>query len=220
MSQTPYPPFTPDGGPRYVETHWEWFIKEPFNATTAFLFAAIAIYWLYRLRGQWRKNDFLVGCLVVLLVGGIGGTLFHGLRVSRYFLIMDVLPIFLIAVALAVRLWRFLLPAIWAPPAVLVSFVGIQWGLHQMVPRSTAINAGYAMTALMIILPLLLVLRKRPEGAKQVFLAIGLFAVGLFFRAVDGFSEPYISIGTHWLWHLFSAASVWFLISFLARFRP
>lgn len=208
----------PDGGPLYTETQWHALIKEPWNAASALLFAGMAVYWLYRLRGQWGQRRFLSFCLGLLLVGGIGGTLFHGLRVSRWFLLMDVLPILLIAVGLSLWLWRRLLPALFAPVGVVALFFLAQVLAHRFLPRAVAINTGYALMALMIVVPLLLVLRRnRWVGAPGILTAVVLFGAALFCRAVDASSGPWISIGTHWLWHTLSAASVWLLIRFLTR---
>jgi len=212
---------TPDGGPVYTETQWDLWIKEPFNATSALLFAVMAVYWLYRLRGEWKQRRFLVGCLVVLTIGGVGGALFHGLRTSRVFLLMDILPILLIAVSLSVWLWRRVLPSPWAPFFVVAGFAGLQSTLRSLVPRSAAINLGYALTAVMIVLPLVLVLRaNRWVGARSVAAAVALFSLALVCRSLDPFSGAWLAVGTHWLWHVFSAVSVWLLIAFLSRLKP
>src|SRR5688500_16819572 len=75
-----------DRGPRYTETPRDPYapdappVAEPWNAVTAALFVALAVGWLVRLRGRYRNFPFLVCCVPILLVGGIGGTLYHGLR--------------------------------------------------------------------------------------------------------------------------------------------
>src|SRR5690348_9244178 len=67
-----------DHGPRYTETPVDPYspdaptVAEPWNAVTAALFVAIAVTWLIRLRGHYRQYPFLVCCLPILLVGGVG----------------------------------------------------------------------------------------------------------------------------------------------------
>ena len=92
-----------DRGPRYTETPPDPYapdaplIAEPFNAATAALFVAIAVAWLVRLRGRYGRYPFLMCCLPILLVGGVGGTLYHGLRTHRLYFYLDVLPIQVLA---------------------------------------------------------------------------------------------------------------------------
>jgi len=112
-----------DGGPRYTETPADPYaadapyVAEPWNAVTASFFVFIAIAWLWRLRGRYRQFPFLLGCLPILLAGGVGGTLYHGLRTERFYFLLDVIPIQLLAlggsVFIAVGLWsrhRWLAP--------------------------------------------------------------------------------------------------------------
>src|SRR3954471_21330001 len=78
----------PDHGPLYTETPAELkagapypgTIAEPWNAATAFLFVLIVVYWVARLRGRLKRHSFLAVALPLLFVGGVGGTLYHGLR--------------------------------------------------------------------------------------------------------------------------------------------
>src|SRR5687768_9068553 len=105
-----------DKGPRYTETPPDPyapdapFIAEPWNAVTAAFFVVIAGWWLVRLRGRYRDYPFMMSCLPILLAGGIGGTLYHGLRTRQLYFYLDVVPIQLLALAgavyLAIRLWR------------------------------------------------------------------------------------------------------------------
>jgi len=73
-----------DGGPTYTETHLDRFIVEPWNAASCLSFILIVAYWVVRLRGQYRQYLFLTACLPVLLMGGIGGTLYHALRTHAH----------------------------------------------------------------------------------------------------------------------------------------
>ena len=208
----------PDSGPFYAETNWDNFFKEPWNGVTAFAFFLIAIVWMVRLRKDASRHRFTMACLALLLIGGVGGTIFHLFRASRFFLVMDFLPIILIAVALSFRLWhRFAgswLPAIFAS----LVFFFLQRGIRMVFPFRFGINLSYLLTALYIAVPLVLVLRRdRWREAKTVGAAAGFFVVGLFFRASDLTSPEWLPMGTHWLWHLFSAAGVWFLITYLVE---
>src|SRR5262245_63040171 len=93
-----------DYGPRYIETPPDPnspdapIIAEPWNTVTAAFFIVIALYWLWRLQGRYREFPFLCSCLPILYAGGIGGTLFHATRVSRFYFLLDVIPITLLGI--------------------------------------------------------------------------------------------------------------------------
>lgn len=86
----------PDGGIIYGETNMHHLFPEPLNTITAIFFIAIAIYWLVRLYGFSAQFVFLSISAYVLLIGSIGGTVYHGLRLYPFFILMDWIPILLL----------------------------------------------------------------------------------------------------------------------------
>src|SRR5438552_7211899 len=110
----------PDHGPIYTETPAEirdgqpypGLVAEPWNTATAFLFVLIVVFWFIRLRGKLFQHPFLAVALPILLVGGIGGTLYHGLRNWVGFFRMDVIPIYLLGAAVSIYWWIRLGPKI------------------------------------------------------------------------------------------------------------
>jgi hypothetical protein len=206
----------PDGGPLYTETNLAHLVAEPFNATTAVPFLLIAVFWLWRLRGAYRQHAFLVGCVALLAVGGVGGTLFHAFRRSHLFYLMDVLPIGIITLGLSVHLWLFILPRRWLVVPAVVPFFLANRGIAAMLPHNYAISAGYAMLALLVLVPLVGALRQSGWYRWQwVATTVTFFATGLFFRTADPTSGGWLPIGTHWLWHSFSAIAVVFLVRYV-----
>jgi hypothetical protein len=79
----------PDGGSFYAETNMQHLFPEPLNTITSCFFLAIAIYWTIKLWGKGRQHAFLSVALILLYIGGIGGTIYHGLRQWRIFIMMD-----------------------------------------------------------------------------------------------------------------------------------
>jgi predicted membrane channel-forming protein YqfA (hemolysin III family) len=218
-----------DRGPRYTETPPDPYapdapaVAEPWNMVTAAFFVLIAAYWVVRLRGRYRRFPFLLSCLPILLVGGVGGTLYHGLRTRQLYFLLDVIPISLLVLAgtvyLATRLWRaaswkFLLAAV-------VLNLGVNRLLFSLVlpqNRQLAINLNYATLAVMVVLPILFVLlRTRFRDAGLVVASLVSFGIAWFFRLVDQYAGPYLPMGSHWLWHTFGAASTALLIEFFYR---
>jgi hypothetical protein len=218
-----------DRGPRYTETPADPYapgapsIAEPWNMVTASFFAIIAVAWLWRLRGRYLAFPFLLTCLPILLVGGVGGTLYHGLRTRQLYFFLDVIPIQVLAlmgaVFLAVRLWRgagwlYLLGAIFLN-------LGVGALLFKLVApqsRQLAVNLNYASIAVVVVLPMVFVLiRTKFRHVGLVAAALISFAIAWFFRLVDQYLGPYMAMGSHWLWHTFGAISVALLIEFFFR---
>jgi len=218
-----------DLGPRYTETPRDPyasdapFIAEPWNAVTASFFVFIAIAWLVRLRGRYRDFPFLICCLPILLAGGIGGTLYHGLRTERAYFYLDVIPIQLLALAgavyIAIRLWNrrgwlYLIGAMIVYPA----FGMLLFTLVAPQSRTLAVNLNYAALASMVVLPIAirLIVTKYRHGP---WFVTGLlaFVIAWFFRRWDEFAGPYMPMGSHWLWHTFGAISTVFVIEFFYK---
>jgi hemolysin III len=210
-----------DGGPIYTETDMRRLVAEPWNAGTALAFLALAVFWLVRLRGRYREHAFLLGCLPLLLVGGAGGTLYHAFRRSYLCYLLDVVPIGLLAVAVSLSLWVRFSRRWWYLILVLPPYLAVA-ALPRAESSHAAINAAYVLLAVLILLPTLLVLRiSRFRGAGWVGLALGLFGVALFFRWLDTAHPPaLLPMGTHWLWHLFGAATTGCLAEWLYRLGP
>jgi len=205
-----------DGGPVYTETPAEirahqpypGLVAEPWNAATAFLFVLVAVFWIVRLRGQLRHYPFLACALPLLLVGGIGGTLYHGLRGWVGFFLMDVIPIYFLGLIVSIYWWVRLGPRVRHLLSMLIVLGFLQLvGMWQLPPH-WAINVSYAMLALLILAPLSLVLiRTRGRHAGWVATALVAFAIAWFCRLADAWDDPLLPMGTHWLWHTFGAAT-------------
>src|SRR5688500_11776601 len=93
-----------DQGPFYTETPvqiremqpYSGGIAEPWNTVTAFLFVVIVVVWIVRLGRRIKRYPFFALTLPLLLIGGVGGTLYHGRRDWVGFFLMDVIPIYLL----------------------------------------------------------------------------------------------------------------------------
>ena len=74
-----------DDGPIYRETtDLSQFIVEPWNAFSSLTFWIPACIFLWQLQGRYRQQAFVVYfCIPMLVLGGLGSTLFHALRSSE-----------------------------------------------------------------------------------------------------------------------------------------
>ena len=201
----------PDGGPRYVETpadpiHYAGWAAEPWNTVSAFLFVLIAAGWAWKLRGRYRQYPFLTMCIPILLTGGIGGVLYHGLRTQRVYFLMDLMPISILGLAITMWLWLRLGPRVIHLIGVLALVALLQVVSRQQLPIQWAINVSYASLALTITVPIVLCLiRTRFQQAGWVYTALACFAIAWVCRIGDTVEPPVLPMGTHWLWHVFGA---------------
>jgi hypothetical protein len=216
----------PDHGPLYTESPAELkagkpftgTLAEPWNAATAFLFVLIVVYWVARLRGRLKRYPFLAVTLPLLLVGGIGGTLYHGLRNWVGFFLMDVLPIYLLGLIVSVYWWIRLGPRVHHLLAMVVVLGLLQLlGMWQL-PPPWAIQLSYASLAMLMLIPLALVLiRTRARHWPWVATSFVSFGIAWFFRIADTRQPPLLPMGTHWLWHTFGALTTFALAEYVYR---
>ncbi|NDE14165.1 hypothetical protein EBZ80_04465 [bacterium] len=213
----------PDGGPVYVETpddlaavHREWRVAEPYNTVSAALFALLALAWLRKLRREHQPSTFLTGCMGILLVGGVGGTLYHGTRASKWFFLMDVGPIFLLVAVASLWLWQRSARTGTAWAILLVLGIAQLFAFLRLPPQD-AVNASYLLLAAMLFIPLAWNLKNdKSLGIRWVALAVLSFGIAFFFRVADAWGpEPLIPMGTHWLWHMFGCVSCGGLIKYM-----
>jgi hypothetical protein len=212
-----------DTGLPYAETNLGQFIVEPFNTVSNILFLFVALYW-------WQKKDkiqspalrrFLTICLPLLLVGFIGGTIYHGTRSHLVWLLMDVLPIYLIAILTSFYHWRLLGvgPTRMALYFCVLLVLPLGW-VWFFVPADSPHKPtlGYVSLAIPVVLPLVIDLfRLRGFYLKQFLVPLGLVIVALCFRSLDShpLAQSLFPMGTHWLWHIFGAFTCHFLVYYM-----
>ena len=215
-----------DHGPFYVETPEEvrrlepftgW-VAEPWNTVTGFFFVLIVAVYVWRLRGRYRQYPFLTMALPLLFVGGVGGTLYHGLRNWIGYFLMDVVPIYLLGLMVSLYLWLRLGPKIRYLLGMLAVLGLLQALGHVTLPRHWAINVSYAGLAVLILAPIVVViLRTQFHDAGWVVSALMCFGLAWLCRLADTWRPPLLPMGTHWLWHTFGALTTQFLIEYLYR---
>lgn len=211
----------PDGGPIYRETtDLSVLIVEPWNAYSSLSFLIPAFYFLYLLRGNYSQHAFLVYfCSPMLILGGLGSTLFHAFRQSPWLLAMDVLPIILLTLGISVWMWLKVLPKKWQLIPVLLLFFLLTYLTMTLLQGQDSISAGYFVRGTMLFLPCFLFLRKtRFRHATAFFTAVSFFILALLFRFADEkLTLDFMPWGTHWLWHISTAVGGYFLGLYLIK---
>lgn len=219
-----------DGGPAYAETNTDSWIVEPFNATSSLSYLVPALYWILKLKGRYKEFLFLSSCIPFLILGGIGSTLYHAFRSSAFLLYLDVLPILILTLMVSIYFWIKILPKFWHIIFILVPFFLLRYFIYtifktgifmgQEVEMQRLINVSYFLSGTMIFLPaLILMIKLKFQNALYLLLSCLLLILGLLFRELDSWKFSFLSMGTHWLWHISTAAGSWFLGKYLYSFR-
>jgi len=206
----------PDGGMLYTETNMAQLFPEPLNAITSGFFLIIALYWTVKMKGNFKSNPFLSYCLVLLYIGGIGGTVYHALRQWSVFIMMDWMPIMLLCVSAGVYFLAQSTKWYYAVLMVL-GYVGLQFSIRNLLSADNVhlfVNINYALMALLVLLPVLryLIYTKWKAG-KWVGYALLSFALALTFRIADKWE--WLSFGTHFLWHSFGAIATFCMFNYI-----
>lgn len=206
-----------DGGMPYTETNLENLFPEPLNAITSLFFLALAIFWVWKLKGTYREHLYLTFSVFLLTIGAIGGSIYHGLRQWGFFIMMDWLPIVLLCVFTGVYFVAKLTR--WYVGALLIVGYGIfQFFIRQQIRNSEDIqfyiNLNYAVLGLLVLFPVLAFLFKnRFRYGRWVGFAWISFMLALTFRIVDKYG--WFSTGTHFLWHTFGAIAAYCMLEFV-----
>eukprot|EP01133_Synstelium_polycarpum_P011768 gene11768-13728_t len=205
-----------DGGSVYTETNLNHFFPEPLNTVTSCFFLGIALYWTFRLRNQHQQHLYLSFALLLLYIGGIGGTLYHGLRRWHFFIMMDWVPIMLLCLSAGVYFLSKLMKWYYAMLAV-VLYLGIQFWLRTVISKQDIqllININYAMMATLVLLPVLAYLiHSNWKHGKWVGIALVSFICALTFRIADQWH--WLDSGTHFLWHSFGAIASFCMFNYI-----
>ncbi|MFN4122312.1 MAG: hypothetical protein ACK4GL_03290 [Flavobacteriales bacterium] len=213
----------PDGGPVYYETphdHEHIWLVEPWNAISSLAYLIPVVYWFVKLKGDRSKFKFLLACLPLMLLGGIGSTLFHGLRSSPWLLYLDFVPIIILIAMLTYYFSYQLIENHLIVSFLLLFIFGLRIFVSQVFPNHTGINISYFIGGASLFLPAFILLRKTNFLAwNDLVLAAALFILALLFREMDRWDTQPLTMGTHFLWHLFSAAGGFFLGKYLFRFQ-
>ncbi len=211
----------PDGGLIYTESNFSNFFPEPLNAITSTFFLFIALYWLVKVRGFSIKHTFLSVCSWILLVGGVGGLLYHGLRRYNIFIALDWVPIVILCFFTSGWFWH---KVVGVATSILIGilFFCIEWILNSWYDHDNshfANNINYSLMGIMILVPVVVYLYKTKfKNGKLILFALITFCLALGFRIIDDWKI--IPVGTHFLWHAFSAITTICLFSFIYKLSP
>lgn len=201
--------------PIHLEPH-QWLI-EPWNAFSSLLIIAPAIYFLWMLRGRYRENIFLMFCIPLLIAGGTGSTLFHGLRIHRFFLSLDVWPTLLLFLLITAYFWAQALRSWWYALGIMLLSFAVMWVSYTYLPIGNRVNVGYFLRGTLFFLPVLVVMiRTRFRQFGWILGALLAFVAALVFRSTDE-ATALLPMGTHFLWHAATGLGGFLIVEYLLR---
>lgn len=203
-----------DGGHVYMETNFNHFVVEPYNAMSALLFFAMGAFWFWKLRGQYEQFKFLTWATVFLTIGAIGGTVYHAFRMHAFFMYMDWLPILILCFMTSVYFIDKLLGSWLYALGVVAGGVLVQGLLFSFIKYPFAVSLSYAFMGVLVLAPTVALLVKKGFARWWFILyALGGFSLALFFRIADHWQI--LPMGTHFLWHLFGALAGNYMFLFI-----
>lgn len=207
-----------DGGLLYRETALHHSIVEPWNAFSSLAFLIPAFFFLYKLRGQYREQGFLVFfCSPLLILGGLGSTFYHAFRVSFWLLLMDVLPILVLTLGVSIYFWWGIFQKKYWILIIFMVFSGLFYGFRSVWDGQDLISANYFLRGTLLFLPCFLYLFKTGfNGWKDFLFALILFSFALIFRYLDN-KITFPPMGTHFLWHIFCAWGAFYLGMYIIK---
>ncbi|MFA7231725.1 MAG: hypothetical protein WC071_10690 [Victivallaceae bacterium] len=211
-----------DTGPIYKETNMSRLPVEPFNTVSNLIFLAVAIYWIKKTRFDMKKYPVTSFAMPILLLGYIGGTIFHATRSHNLWLFMDYMAIMVLVLLASVYMWKTLVNN-WALTFILTLgpvFIYRIFSKFIVLSHQASISLGYSVLAINVVLPAILhCIYRNPKGWKALMSASAAFIVAIGCRQADSI-EPlakFLPMGTHFLWHIFGGISAFFLAEYLFK---
>lgn len=192
-------------------------LAEPLNAVTnaAFLIAALMAF------AEWRRAGAKDASALALigLVGtiGVGSALFHTFA-NVWSSLADVTPIAVFVHFYLLLVLRRFFTLGWMPAiAVMLAFVAAEAFAAPALGPLIGSSSGYVPPLIALLATAALLARKRHPAAGRIAAASLVFAVSLGFRTADDAVCAAFPYGTHALWHVLNAVTLWLLVTAVMR---
>ncbi len=211
--------FILDSGPLYHEFHFDSWIKEPWNAYSSLFFLIPVLFWLWKLRGQYRKYSMITILLPLLFLNALGSTIYHAFRASDLALMLDWMPAMVMNLILCWYFWNKLIKKPLISGVIVLTFFmlsGFIMSYFGATLGDRAINLSYLLIGIGFIIPMMTFLINTRFYKWHLLAMTFLFlGIALLFRILDyPTPNPFPELlpqGTHFLWHIVSALAVFSL---------
>lgn len=206
-----------DNGPLYKETIMGRFPVEPWNTFSNFLFLFVLIFWSIKVYKNLKQHKFLALSLPLLLVGFVGGTIYHATRSSNLWLFMDWIPIMLLSLLVSIHYFvKQRMSFIYIIFVVILPFI-FYYLVNKVFnsPEFIRRMMGYPILVIIILLPIVRWLYiTKWKNWYLIILGIVCFSIAITARIID-LKADFLPMGTHWLWHSFGAIASYFLANYI-----
>ena len=211
--------FQNDSGPLYKETMAGRFPVEPWNTYSNLLFFIVLVYWSIRVYKDVKNHKFIALTLPILLIGNIGGNIYHATRSSDFWLYMDSIPIFLLSFLVAThfilkqKIYKIYIPFIFILPFVHLYLINSVIEVPEFVERMLE----YPILVIIVLFPLFRWLYiTKWKNLHLIVLSILFISLALIARIID-LKADFLPMGTHWLWHSFGAMMTYTIILYIYK---
>jgi len=203
----------------YCERMGPEFWAEPINAWSNLAFIVSGLVCFYIWRRHTPDDRFALFLVLLIFAQALGSFLFHTFA-TRWAGLTDVLPIVIFIISyIAIGLRRFLGLGWLACAAFLLLFVGVVPGLSRLLEPIVGGSSVYLPALFTAFIVGFFCFPINRTVSIWIFSAGCVFAASLSFRILD---EPICSsftVGTHFLWHIFNAITVFLLLRILIWHR-
>jgi hypothetical protein len=218
---------------RYCERTDASFWSEPYNAATNALFLLVACYAFFEWSKASRKDVFCLILSIEIVAVGLGSFVFHTVA-TRWSIFADTIPIILFTYsgfAFIARRAFALSPIYVVASTITFAIVHLSlvklWafaigpGFVQSIAYVPGLFALAAAGTLMLVRPTT-VPHRQPgliiRCGRLLVAAAAVFALGLVFRSLDSAACGILPIGTHFVWHILVAETIFLFVRTVQMF--
>ena len=207
-----------DGCAVNAETVPGRFPVEPFNAISNFAFLAIIIYWTWKTKFRIRLYPVIVITMPLIFGAFICGMMHHILRSGKEWHILNLICISYAVITTCVYLW-YRVTGSWMKSFLCVFSIPLIFRLFLAsisLPEVISVAVVFVVMAMAIMIPACIhCIRNHLKNLDLLIISSISFMIALVFRQIDANLVGISTIGTHFLWHIFGAISVFFVLKYL-----
>jgi hypothetical protein len=195
---------------------------EPINFLSNIAFIIAFYILLRRLKdvsfGDKALKNYSTILTYIILCIGFGSFLFHAFG-NLWSAFADTFPIMifiLFYLYIAVRFYLKQNNFVAATALIIFLSLNVFLGYAGIEEISSYLTALFAM----LLISVISLLRDEIEISRGLFISSIIFIISLTLRQLDNIACSYISLGTHWIWHILNAILLYTLVLlFIKRYR-
>lgn len=194
----------------YCERNSLEFFAEPLNAVTNILFIVVSAFLLFRYKN--KEKPFLA--LIIFMIG-ISSFLYHTIPIGIWGA-LDVFFILLyILFYLSFAINKFFILSRIISIFISIAFLFICYFFGNFFKNTIIGTTSYYLPIVFALYILYFLFKKKVAIKKEYFFySAVIFSISVMFRALDYYLCSFLHIGTHFIWHILNALTLYFLGKF------